>query len=458
MKFLLFPIYLFLFQIAQTGNYADVAGEWSGAILIPGQELAVSFTFSYTDGELDGMIDIPQQNAFNLPVEFTKTEADSLVFQFETGTGPAIFRGKWDRNSNEINGNFNQLTYSFPFSIKKRTRESSASINSDVLNLEIPTRAGAISGTLNPTDSPSALVIFLSGSGSQTRDADIAGFKVFEELSNRLYDKGYSTFRYDDRGTGGSQGDSDATLYDLAEDVEDVVRYLKEYHSELFTEIILLGHSQGGLVASIAAKSVDIDGIIFAASPFISGDEVINQQIIKISEAQGIDEEIVEQNLIFQNRIYDIVKTGGDWTVLEEDLAERLEEQINRLPEPQRNALGDMSVFIRSQINRQLAAAKTDWFKSFIEFEPSEYIGSLTIPMLAVFAEKDAQVILDTNRSMAEFIKEEYSLQFVIETITNANHLFQNSNTGLPSEYGMLEREFAEGYIEAIVEWLNGLD
>lgn len=458
MKLLLFPIYLFLFQIAQTVNYVDVAGDWSGAILVPGQELAVSFTFSYTDGELDGMIDIPQQNAFNLPVEFTKTDRDSLIFQFETGTGPAIFRGKWVRNSNEINGNFNQLTYSFPFSINKRSRESSASINSDAHNFEIPTRAGAVTGTLNATESSSPLVILLSGSGSQTRDADIAGFKVFEELSNRLFDEGYSTFRYDDRGTGGSKGNPDATLYDLAEDVEDVVRYLRTYHSDLFTDIILLGHSQGGLVASIAAKSVDVDGIIFAASPFISGDEVINEQIVEISEAQGIDEEIVEQNLIFQNRIYDIVKADGDWKDLEEDLAERLEEQINSLPEPQRNALGDMTAFIRSQINRQLAAAKTDWFKSFIEFEPSDYISSLRMPMLAVFAEKDSQVILDSNRSASERLKEENSLQFEIKTVAGANHLFQNSTTGLPSEYGMLEREFAEGYIEVIVQWLNGFD
>jgi pimeloyl-ACP methyl ester carboxylesterase len=116
-----------------------------------------------------------------------------------------------------------------------------------------------------------------------------------------------------------------------------------------------------------------------------------------------------------------------------------------------------MNSFIRSQINRQLAAAKTAWFKSFIEYDPQADISSLQIPMLAIFGEKDSQVILDPNRTMAESLKENSDLNLTIVEIESANHLFQQSNTGLPSEYGMLDKEFADGFVEAIIEWLNSI-
>jgi len=458
MKYLLFAIALLTAQTVSGQNYNDVAGDWTGAIQINGQNLTTDFKFSYQDGELDGTIDIPQQMAFNLPIEFTKAEGDSLIFQFQTGTGVAVFRGVWQSSENKISGMFEQMNTSFPFSIEKKddilADENGVSKGSDIT---IQTRAGQVSGTLLLADEPAPLVILLTGSGSQDRDETVAGFSIFAQLSDSLYSQGYSTFRYDDRGVGRSTGETDATLYDLAEDLEDIVLHLQDEYGSAISKTILLGHSQGGLVAAISSNEISIDGIVFMAAPFLPGSEIINSQIKSISEAQGIDDEVVEQNLEFQQRIYDIVRNEGDWDEIEQDLYDRLEEQINKLPEQQREALGDMGSFIRSQINRQLAAAKTVWFKSFIEYDPQSDISMLEIPMLAIFGEKDTQVILESNRTMAESLKENSVLNLTIVEIESANHLFQQSNTGLPSEYGMLDKKFADGFVEEIVEWLQTL-
>jgi uncharacterized protein len=457
MVWLLLIFSILFAQPVQSQSLSDVEGSWHGSILVTGQNLGVEFLFSYSAGELDGTLDIPQQNAFNFPVEFIYAEGDSLVFQFETGTGPAVFRGRWNHETMEIAGEFVQLGSSFPFSIKKRTvTDENGGLPEQ--NLVIPTQAGQAGGTLLLTDSPSPLVILLTGSGSQDRDETVAGFRVFRELAHKLHAGGFSTFRYDDRGIGESEGNPDATLDELASDLEQIVQYLRENHAADFTEIILAGHSQGGLVASIAAGNTGAAGIVFMGSPFLRGDEIINQQILNISEAQGIEEDVVEKNLEFQQRIYEVVRAGGEWDEIEQDLYDRLEEQINELPEQQRQALGDMSTFIRSQIRRQLEGARTDWFKSFIEFEPSEAVAALTIPMLAVFGEKDMQVPASTNRDAAEILRDDAGLNLQIVTIPQANHLFQKANTGLPGEYGMLEREFAEGFVEAILEWLQTLD
>jgi pimeloyl-ACP methyl ester carboxylesterase len=455
--FYLILAFLLLPSPVHAEQYSEVEGVWSGAIEVYGDELAIHITFSYSDGELDGTIDIPQQQAFNLPIEVTRAEGEEMNFQFETGSGPAVFHGVWSASARSIVGEFEQIGERFPFYLNKQSRSGMASGNQTEVDLMIPSRAGEIGGTLLLQSEPAPLIILLTGSGSQDRDETVAGFRVFNVLSRELYQNGFSSFRYDDRGIGASTGDTDATLEELAEDLVDVVSYLKREHGDRFTELILLGHSQGGLVASIAAAEAEPAGLIMMATPFLSVDEIINQQIIKISEAQQIPEEVMNLNLEFQERVYEVVRTGGSWEPVEESLRERLTEQINQLPEAQVEALGDVSGFIQSQINRQLSAAKSDWFRSLIEFQPEEVLNGLNVPVLALFGEKDMQVFPEDNIKEVILLREASENRVEYRVIPDANHLFQKAETGMPSEYGMLEREFAEGFVASIVEWLGDI-
>ncbi|WP_069129919.1 alpha/beta fold hydrolase [Rhodohalobacter halophilus] len=458
MKNLLIASIILFAQTVTGQNLESVAGNWAGSIEITGQNLITEFTFSYHDNDLDGTVDIPQQMAFNLPVEFTRIEGDSLVFQFQTGTGAAVFRGELDSERMTISGTFHQMNMTYPFSIRKNDGESADQRSGQGgEELLIETRAGEISGTLRLAEKPAPLIVLLTGSGAQDRDETVAGFKVFGEMANLLYQNGFSSFRYDDRGVGRSTGEQDATLNDLSDDLLDVLAHLENEYADQVTHTILLGHSQGGLVSVISAVRKEVDGIIFMGAPFLRGDEIINSQIRTISEAQGIADDIVEQNLEFQERIYDVIRNADNWDEIEQDLYDRLESQINELPEQQREALGDMNSFIRSQINRQLSAAKTDWFKSFIEYDPAQDVRELNIPLLVLFGEKDTQVIFGPNREKAEELRDEAELMMQIVEIESANHLFQRANSGLPSEYGMLEKEFAPGFAEAIIEWLNSI-
>ena len=457
MFYLIFSFLLF-FSSVQTIQYSEVEGDWRGAIDVYGDELAIQITFSYSDNELDGTLDIPQQQAYNLPIEVTSAVGDEIIFQFETGSGPAIFYGVWSAENRSIIGEFEQLGERFPFYLNKQSRSGLPSMDQTEIDLIIPTRVGEIGGTLLLQEDPSPLIILLTGSGSQDRDETIAGFRVFNVLSRQLYQNGYSSFRYDNRGVGASSGNSDATLEELAEDLVDVISYLQFEHGDQFTEVIYLGHSQGGLVASIAATETDPKAIIFMATPLLSADKIINQQIIKLSEAQAIPEDIMNTNLEYQERIYDVVRTAGDWEPVEESLRERLQEQINQLPEAQIEALGNMDGFIQSQIQRQLSAAKSDWFKSLINIEPFDVVKELEVPILAIFGEKDMQVYPDGNLEEVIKLRNEPGVRLDYSVIPEANHLFQQSNSGLPSEYGMLDQSFADGFISTIIEWLDALN
>jgi len=450
--------FLLLFSPVQAQQFAEIEGIWNGAIDLNGNELAIRITFSYTDGELDGTLDIPQQQAFNLPIEVTRAEGEEITFQFETGSGPAIFDGIWSEMDESIIGEYVQNSLRFPFYLNKESRSGLPSSNQMETDVTLPTRAGVVGGTLLLQENPAPLIILLTGSGSQDRDETVVGFGVFNELSRQLFQNGFSSFRYDDRGIGTSTGESDATLKELAEDLVDIVSYLESEYGDQFIDVIFLGHSQGGLVASLAASETSPKGIIFMATPFLSGDQIINEQIVVLSEAQGISEEIMNENLEYQEEIYEVVRTGSSWETIEESLRNRLQEQINQLPDAQIESLGDLTGFIDSQINRQLSAAKSRWFKSMIEFQPAAALQELDVPLLALFGEKDMQVYPDSNVREIVNIRGNSDINIEYTVIPDANHLFQSAESGLPSEYGTLEREFADGLIDAIVEWLNGLE
>jgi len=456
MQIALFVLLLLTWPDHHPQTASEIDGTWTGAIEVYDQELNIQITFSFSDGILDGIIDIPQQDAYNLPVEVLDVDEENITFQFETGTGPAIFRGRWDAENESIEGDFEQVGETFPFKIIKQSSVVDNGSNLIENEIIIPTRAGQISGNLTLQDHPAPLVLLLSGSGSQDRDENMAGFRLFGTLSTELFEGGYSSFRFDDRGIGQSQGEEDATLQELAEDLVDMIEYLTSNHEDQITDLILLGHNQGGLVAGLAAQETDVSGLIFMGSPFLRGDKIIDEQIRLISEQRDISDEVMQVNLEFQSQIYEVVRSESDWEEVEQNLASRLRAQIDQLPDRQREALGDMDGFIQSQIDRQLSTAKSRWFKSLIELDPAEVISELEeIPMLAVFGGKDTQVPAASNIEACNQIASEFELNLDIVVIDEANHLFQRANTGMPSEYGMLGREFTGDFLDAVLNFLN---
>lgn len=455
----LFSLFLMVFLTSPKAAHVDTyEGYWEGAINVSNQELGIRLTFTYTDGVMDGSIDIPQQQAFNLPVDVLTATPDSLVFQFQTGTGTAVFFADKIINNERIEGRFEQMGGEYPFYLERKNFSNGMVTELPEQELVIPTDVGEIGGSLVLTETPRPLIILISGSGSQERDENVAGFRVFEKLSNDLYREGFATFRYDDRGVGQSAGNADATLEELASDLTEIIGHLQTNFNGRFTNLILAGHSQGGVVASLAAQVSPVDGIIYLASPFFSGDEIINQQIRVLSAANDIPERVVEQNLEFQKQIYDIVRNGLAWEEIENNLAERLRFQIEQLPDKQREALGNMDSFIQSQVRRQLASAKSRWFKSLVEMEPGSVVSELNIPQLAIFGEKDKQVVADLNFDKSLEIQSESDVMLQSIIIPDANHLFQKAETGMPTEYGILKREFTDGFISAITSWLHSLD
>lgn len=116
-------IYLLLIlagtALAQTPE--DVAGDWRGAIEVPGSPLEIGVTFEVQPGGLAGTIDIPAQGAQDVPLEDVRLEGEQLTFAIQGIPGKPTFSGPVSGDT--IEGEFRQSGQTFPFSLKRGTRE-----------------------------------------------------------------------------------------------------------------------------------------------------------------------------------------------------------------------------------------------------------------------------------------------------------------------------------------------
>jgi len=142
-------------------------------------------------------------------------------------------------------------------------------------NLEVPGPLGPLSGTLTrPTgDENATTVILIPGSGPTDRDGNsrlgITG-GPYRALAHALADGGVATLRIDKRGMFGSRDavadPNDVTLAAYGEDIAAWAMRLRQ--DDLNARcIVLLGHSEGGLVAMEAAATVGADAVILLAAP-----------------------------------------------------------------------------------------------------------------------------------------------------------------------------------------------
>ena len=97
-------------------------------------------------------------------------------------------------------------------------------------------------------------VVLVGGSGPTDRDGLRLGIPILGQLAGALADAGFIVVRYDKRGIGQSGGRAEsASLTDYAEDVRAAVKMLADRKDVDPKRIAVVGHSEGGSVALMAA-------------------------------------------------------------------------------------------------------------------------------------------------------------------------------------------------------------
>src|SRR5204863_7605880 len=125
-------------------------------------------------------------------------------------------------------------------------------------------------------------------SGPQDRNEALLSHQPFLVLADYLTRRGIAVLRADDRGVGGtSRGGPNDTTENFADDALAGVEFLKTRKEINAKQIGLIGHSEGGVAAPMAAaKSADVAFIVLMAGPGIPGDKLLIKQSALLTSAE----------------------------------------------------------------------------------------------------------------------------------------------------------------------------
>jgi hypothetical protein len=141
-------------------------------------------------------------------------------------------------------------------------------VNSNHVQIVSSLDGTALNGTLEkPLSVPRAPVLMLTGSGKTDRDettpADLTFSgkqeKLFLQIANALSESGHPTLRYDKRGVLDDTGRVDRQIWKTADrehliqDAIDAAKFLLQHTGSQHSDLIILGHSEGTILAVEAA-------------------------------------------------------------------------------------------------------------------------------------------------------------------------------------------------------------
>lgn len=248
-----------------------------------------------------------------------------------------------------------------------------------------------IDGTLVHPDNKTSktLAVIIAGSGPTNRDGNQIAMKnnSLKQLAHFLADKGVASFRYDKRIFKLSEmqiyDQSQIRFDDFVKDAADVVNYFKLYHDDEygFEKFILIGHSQGVLVAQLASLKTAVDGLILLCGT-----------------AKPIDEVMVSQVSMQAPFLYEDLKNAFD--------------SIRKV--------GYVKAY--NPLLKTILRDDTQAFlQSWMLHEPSEIAKKITEPTLVIGGTTDIQVPGQEAKSLAEsFPNASYAV------IKNMNHVLKN--------------------------------
>lgn len=239
-------------------------------------------------------------------------------------------------------------------------------------------------GTLTYTNEKSPLIIWVHGSGNIDRNGNqkpIVNANYIKQFRDEINKKGIAFYSYDKRTATPSnvkimlaQG---TKIQDFANDVKIAINHFKD--DKRFSKIILIGHSQGSLIAMLSIENVD-------------------KYISLAGAGETIDKTLVRQ-VSNQSPIYG---------ALTEKYLKELKEN-GTIKEVDPNLL---SLF---------APQNQPFLSSWIAVNPIEEIKKITIPTLIINGDKDLQV---KSKDAENLHQAQPKSELVI--IKNMNHLLKD--------------------------------
>lgn len=446
----LFTIVILL--LVQTLVAQSILGTWYGNLNTPGQILPLVFHVEQDGTLFKTFFDSPMQGAKGIPAKSTTFENSELtVMAPEFGI---TYKGTL--SAEKIEGIFTQGESKTPFTL---TRINTAPVvdrpqnpklpypyNSTEVTFKNETQGNELAGTIAEPknfDKNTPILVMITGSGVQNRDEEMDGHKPFLVISDDLAKKGIATLRLDDRGIGGSEKgkEEQPTTADFVTDINSAVNYLMKNG---YTNIGLIGHSEGGMIAPmVASENKNVKFIVLLAGPALPMIDVFVNQARSRLESVNVPKEDIDKDVANKRMIFQFVKSymGKDYKA---DLKKYLADNFPNMKSQETDGYV-----------RQLG---TNWWRYSLNINPQLYLEKLKIPVLAVNGSKDTQVNPKENlASIKKSLEKAGNKKFEIVEFDGLNHFFQTAETGSSMEYPEITETISPKVLDKVSSWIANL-
>lgn len=266
-----------------------------------------------------------------------------------------------------------------------------------------------IGGTLGLPDSISRqkrpAILFLHGSGPLDRDLQIPGSItadgkpsfIFKTLAHEISENGFITFRYDKRGVTkneNSPASIDNKIYatgnvkQLVKDALSAIEFLKAHPNVDSRRIILLGLSEGTILAPMIAKQAPetVGLILMSAAGQNLKDLLYFQQVQRNIDLAKDKIDLNQDGFLVEEEVAQFPNTHFPLDLMDQDGDDKV-------------SLPELKALLLAQHYNSLAlvldSPNKNWYQQHFEIAPNyQTLASFTGPILLLQGEIDAQTPL----------------------------------------------------------------
>jgi pimeloyl-ACP methyl ester carboxylesterase len=293
---------------------------------------------------------------------------------------------------------------------------------------------------------PHPAVALILGSGKQDRHYSGTG----PALGMHFAQHGFACLAWDKPGVGQSTGDFNAqTFQDRAEEVKSAIQFLRDRDDIRSDRVGIWGHSQGGMVAPLAASLCDRVAFMIEVSGW-QGPTWLQDQVRVEAEmrADGFSAQDVQTAGAFAKTRMDMIR--GDRPFEDFD---KMQLEVKQAPWFGYLHYCDRDLFYFARLNTHDDSSR--WWEG------------VHCPVLVIFGDKDTSsgspepLVALIRSGLAKAGNKDVT----VKIFTNADHSLCQTRTGGPKEARERERDkakdkgtppdFVDGYLETMSDWLE---
>lgn len=262
---LLVSLLLPLPAMAQT-----LKGDWNGTLTTPaGGKLRILFQFRETPAGLQVTPVNVDLRGETFPAGIATLSGKTLTIALPALNGS--YQGTLSDDGWAISGSWTQGGRSLPLDLAPGTITAAVLHQPEPGDLTIATPTGTLAGTILKAGDGKLAAVIITGAGPANRDGNSpinGGRGTYRDIAEGLAAQGVTTLRFDKRGIGQSAAamrqESDLRIQIYGDDVRAWAAELKKRANAPC--VWLIGHSEGALIAELAAGgNRDICGIVTLA-------------------------------------------------------------------------------------------------------------------------------------------------------------------------------------------------